>query len=121
MMGYMPKSADEWLELIHDIAYDYDGYRTVEGLKSLIDEMSDYAHKARVCLHEDKVFDDRKLTQFKRIKNMNIEQMALFLMKVNNSYVHDCMYIDGECKHPGIDNNCAICFKEWLESEVSTE
>lgn len=111
MMGYMPKSADEWLELIHDIAYDYDGYRTVEGLKSLIDEMSDYAHKARVCLHEGNVFDNRKLTQFKRIKNMSVEEMAEFL-KLNA--VDDAVWTGHNWVH--IDE-----IKGWLESEVQGE
>lgn len=31
------------LETIADIAFDYDGYRTVEGLMSLIDELRDIA------------------------------------------------------------------------------
>lgn len=31
------------LQLIADIAYDYDGYDTIEGLKSLIDEIREMA------------------------------------------------------------------------------
>lgn len=54
-ISYKPNCADEWLELIHDIAVDYDGCCTAEGLKSLIDEMADYASKARVCLYEGNV------------------------------------------------------------------
>lgn len=57
-------------------------------------------------------------TQFARIKHMSIDELAEFLMKVNNSYAVDCMLFDGECKHLGVDNNCAICFKEYLESEA---
>lgn len=34
------------LEIICGICYDYDGYFSVEGLKSLIDDIHDYAHKA---------------------------------------------------------------------------
>ena len=34
------------LQLIADIAYDYDGYDSVEGLKSLIDEIREIAIKA---------------------------------------------------------------------------
>ena len=119
--SYRPNCAEEYLELLCDIAVDYDGCNTVASLKKLVDELKGYAHKARECLYEGNVFGNRKLTQFKRIKNMNIEELALFLMKANNSYAVDCMYIDGECKHPDIDNSCAICFKEYLESEVQGE
>lgn len=54
--SYKPDCADEWLELIHDIAIDYDGCCAVEGLKSLIDEMADYANQARACLHSGDIF-----------------------------------------------------------------
>lgn len=38
-------------QLIADIAEDYDGYRTVEGLMSLIDELKEMAHDlAKFCL-----------------------------------------------------------------------
>ena len=57
-------------------------------------------------------------TQFDRINAMNIDELAEFLMNVNNAYAMDCMCGMSECKHPDINNNCAICFKEWLESEV---
>lgn len=43
-------NADDWLGLILDVANGYDGYETVEGLKSLIDEITEYAHEARVCM-----------------------------------------------------------------------
>ena len=35
-----------YLELIINIAEDYDGYDTVEGLKGLVDELADLASKA---------------------------------------------------------------------------
>jgi hypothetical protein len=54
--SYKPDCADEYLELIHDLAYDYDGCRTIESLKSLIDEIVDYANKARMCLHAGDIF-----------------------------------------------------------------
>ena len=53
-----PDCADEWLELIWDIAVDYDGYNTVESLKSLIDEIVDMSKKARICLRENKLFPE---------------------------------------------------------------
>ena len=57
------------------------------------------------------------MTNYERIKNMSIEEMALFLVKVNNSY-SDCMVGVDDCKYPKIGNNCILCFKQWLESEV---
>ena len=50
-----PDCADEWLELIEQIAFDYDGCKTAESLKSLVDEIVEMAQKARVCLRENKV------------------------------------------------------------------
>ena len=41
-----PQSTQECLEFIYGIAMDYDGYNTVEGLKGLIDEMSNLAKDA---------------------------------------------------------------------------
>lgn len=55
------------------------------------------------------------MTNFERIKNMTSDELAMFLMKVNCAYAEDCMIFD--CKYPNINNNCAICFKEWLENE----
>lgn len=46
----MSETADEWLELICDIAIDYDGCETVESLKELVDEMREYAVNARKAL-----------------------------------------------------------------------
>ncbi len=34
---------NEYLSLILDLIYDYDGFNTVEGLKGLIDEVGKYA------------------------------------------------------------------------------
>ena len=63
-------------------------------------------------------YQEKKPTNFDRIKAMSVEEMAEFLMNVNNAYAMDCMCGMSECKHPDIDDNCAICFKEYLESEV---
>lgn len=51
-----PDTCDEYLWELWAISYGYDGYETVEGLKSLIDELVEYALKARECLWEDKLF-----------------------------------------------------------------
>lgn len=37
---------NEYLVLMVDLAYDYDGFNTVEGLKGLIDELRKYASYA---------------------------------------------------------------------------
>ena len=58
------------------------------------------------------------MTNYERIKQMNVEKMALLLMKVNCAYDIPCMRGISDCKYPRINNNCSICFKEWLESEV---
>ena len=42
---------DHYLELIWAIGYDYDGFNTVDSLKDLIDELVEYANKAREILH----------------------------------------------------------------------
>lgn len=47
---YTLKCVFDQLELICDIAVDYDGFNTVESLKELVDEMAGYAGKARKLL-----------------------------------------------------------------------
>ena len=58
------------------------------------------------------------MTNYERIKQMSVEEIALLLMKVNDAYDIPCMLGMSGCKYPHIDNNCIICFKEWLESEI---
>lgn len=58
-----PDCADEYLELICEIAIDYDGRSTVEGLEALINEMAEYAQEARKCLREHKIFTDEDATE----------------------------------------------------------
>lgn len=41
-----PETVKDYLNLIIDIGYDYDGNRTVEGLKGLIGELVEYAGEA---------------------------------------------------------------------------
>ena len=40
------------LELIPDIAVDYDGYNTAKNIKELIDEMADHTREAKRLLDE---------------------------------------------------------------------
>lgn len=54
---YTPDSVYGYLELIFMIACDYDGYNTVDELKLLIDEIVEYANKARDCLKENKLYE----------------------------------------------------------------
>lgn len=54
--SYVPECADEWLELIHDIAVGYDGCRSEESLKALIDEMVEYAGNARKCMKQGDLY-----------------------------------------------------------------
>ena len=44
------KCVFDQLEIICDIAVDYDGFNTVESLKELIDEMAGYAGEVRKLL-----------------------------------------------------------------------
>ena len=55
-----PNCADEWLWHIWAIGLDYDGCNTVESLKELVDELVDMALKARDCLHNGKLFEDKE-------------------------------------------------------------
>ena len=51
--SYVPEITDQWLELINDIAVDYDGCNTIESLKDLIDEMRAYSIFARMTFAEE--------------------------------------------------------------------
>lgn len=51
-----PDCTEEWLELIWAIGFDYDGCRSEESLKRLIDELIEMVQKARRCLYDGKVF-----------------------------------------------------------------
>ena len=53
-----PDCVDEWLELMWEVAVDYDGCNSVESLKELIDELVDMSKKARKCLRENRLFSN---------------------------------------------------------------
>lgn len=55
-----PTCVDEWLELLWEIALGYDGCNTVESLKGLVDELVDISKKARMCLHDGQLFEDKE-------------------------------------------------------------
>lgn len=50
---------EKYLELIHDLGYDYDGFNYEKDLKGLIDEMCRYASLGRVCNTTEPIFVDR--------------------------------------------------------------
>jgi hypothetical protein len=51
-----PDCADEWLFNIWALGMDYDGCRTVEEFKELVDELVGMSKKARECLWDIKLF-----------------------------------------------------------------
>ncbi len=51
-------------------------------------------------------FDDKKLTNFEKIKAMSIDEMAKII---------ECPRSEVECKG---DISCTACCKQWLESEA---
>lgn len=63
-----PNSAQEWLELVCDIAIDYDGYTDSKNLMELIDEMKEYVVKAQICLQNGEIFEDKFKTTASLIK-----------------------------------------------------
>lgn len=56
------------------------------------------------------------MSNFDRIKNMTVDELSMFLQRVNTAYDWDCMVGVADCKHPEEDNGCALCFAEWLQS-----
>lgn len=54
----VPNSVESCLELIRGIAFGYDGETTVEGLKSLIDEMANLAKDGQKFLLENKIHQE---------------------------------------------------------------
>jgi len=55
-----PNCVDEWLWHIWAIGMDYDGCHNVKDLKGLVDELVDMANKARECLYDGKLFEDKE-------------------------------------------------------------
>ena len=53
-----PDCVSECLFHIWAIGCDYDGYETVDGLKSLVDELVELANKARMFLDEGKYYSE---------------------------------------------------------------
>lgn len=63
------------------------------------------------------------MTNFEKIKSVSVEQMSKYI------YKHDDALCDEICNRNGLCNNgddvepddCIVCIKNWLESEVERE
>ena len=60
--------------------------------------------------------ESERMTNFERIKAMSVEELSRFI--ISTAWV--CRYCDPE-KECGWDDDCSLCSKEWLESEVQDE
>ena len=79
---------------------------------------ADILNSDLMLVSKDKGSQLKPTTNYERIENMSIEELADFLMEVNQAYGMDCMLGMSECKYPNIANNCSLCFKDYLKSEV---
>lgn len=65
--------------------------------------------------------DDKMMTNYERIKNMSVEEMATILER-SADCEKMCAYTkDGKCDCAGGIDKCVIGVKQWLETEVETE
>lgn len=61
------------------------------------------------------------MTNADKIRSMNDEELAEFLLKVNTANEQPCMIDGGDCKwedYPTRDKGCKDCFLEYLRKEV---
>lgn len=62
-----------------------------------------------------------KTSKADKIRSMDDEELAEFLLKVNTAYAESCMTGEKDCKwedYPTHDKDCKDCFLDWLQSEV---
>lgn len=124
-------SVSDCLGKIWIVGHDYDGYETVEGLKSLIDELVGWANDARKFLDEGKYYSKEfpapeTQTNFNHIKNMTIDEMAEYFgvdrrPHFPSSPCYVCEYEDGlMCVKPDecTDEYKKEVYKKWLEKEI---
>lgn len=55
-----PDCTDEWLHLIWCLGVDYDGRKSAQELRELVDELVEMSQKARNCLLDGKLFPPTK-------------------------------------------------------------
>lgn len=61
---------------------------------------------------------DKQMTNYERIKNMSVEEMAIILER-NVDCEKFCAFTkDGKCDCAGGLDKCVIGVKQWLETEV---
>lgn len=65
--------------------------------------------------------DDKIMTNYERIKNMSVEEMATILERSADCENFCAFTKDGECDASGGSEMCLIGVKQWLETEVETE
>lgn len=53
-----PNCAVEWLQLVYQIGFDYDGYSSANDLKSLIDELVEMTLTARKLIQDGIIFPE---------------------------------------------------------------
>jgi hypothetical protein len=114
--SYMPECADEWLELVHDIAVGYDGCRSEESLKALIDEMVEYAGNARKCMKQGNLYPNvgsKQTTNIGKIRAMSDEELAEYLLSISTT---ECPF-DWDCKA----STCLECWNNWLQKSVKED
>ena len=104
-----PNCVADYLFYIWAIGHDYDGYETVEGLKSLVDELVDYANNARELLDKGEYYSEENpapepKTNYERIKAMSVDEMT--------DVICECM---DRCTD---DLNGYEAVLAWLESET---
>jgi hypothetical protein len=97
--SYMPECADEWLELLHDIAVGYDGCRSEESLKALIDEMVEYAGNARECMKQGNLYPKHYDTAT-TIGLYDTDKLQTIEIKYDGAEIEDVLYnARPSCKH----------------------
>ena len=60
----------------------------------------------------------KKQTNYDRIRNMSVEELAEFMNKCGWDFPPYCDYLKAT---RGCDQNCLKCAKQYLESEVDAE
>lgn len=68
------------------------------------------------CIHHDDTGGEvvEFITQFDRIKSMNIVELAGFMNECGWDFPPYCSH----AKSMSCDQNCLMCAEQWLESEV---
>jgi hypothetical protein len=93
---YKPEYADEWLVLLRDIAYDYDGLDTsVQSMRELVDELVEYATNALNCIRENKITE----AIWTNIKNQLPKDKGTYLVTMvdsNTQYKTSSSYWNGQ-------------------------